>query len=504
MKRCTRVDELVQYWIDICGRFGISDSVQRRWWEAVVARYNEPQRAYHTMRHIQELRYNMLTIEDRLANPALVGFTMFFHDIIYDPTAKDNEERSVDELRKFSDECEGRLRPEFVDKAAAYIAQTKHHMSVRSDADEDLLYFLDLDLGILAADRERYGEYMKQIREEYSHVPADAYRAGRTQVLTTFLSTNPIYKTAHFRGLWEERAKINLQWEIAVLRATSLRSRKMTIGDKAAAISFERRERMKDVFTQMKDEEIEHAIAMNYNLCLCCRDTESGQLIAQVLTTRTTDERCSIEARLANDIMGDHLLIHSIAVAKDFRRRGIGTSLLKELLDAAEQGDLGIGRISLICAKGLVPFFEASGFKVVDSEVLFLQGAGGGSKAATGTFGAGGTSGSQASHGGRFSPSGTFGDAATFLPSVAMESSLSEMPSNIAVVVAKAAASLAAPVGHGGAGGRSSPTSVGDGSSSPGSRGTTPPATTPTGAQSRSYMPKHAVMVEMSRAVARQ
>ena len=51
------------------------------------------------------------------------------------------------------------------------------------DADANGCALSDADLGILAAPRERYDEYVAAVRREYAHLPDDVFSAGRAEVL---------------------------------------------------------------------------------------------------------------------------------------------------------------------------------------------------------------------------------------------------------------------------------------------------------------------------------
>ena|GEM_PF-66284 len=84
-------------------------------------------------------------------------------------------------------------------------------------ADEDAL--LDADLAILAAGAPRYAWYTAAVRREYAHVPDDAFRAGRAAVLEGILASERIYVTDAAHARWELRARTNLAAEIAALRA---------------------------------------------------------------------------------------------------------------------------------------------------------------------------------------------------------------------------------------------------------------------------------------------
>ncbi|MDC6684803.1 hypothetical protein N4Q63_27415, partial [Leclercia adecarboxylata] len=61
-------------------------------------RYAEPQRAYHTWRHIAELLAFWDETQAEMHQPMAVLSAILFHDAIYEPFAKDNEARSADLL----------------------------------------------------------------------------------------------------------------------------------------------------------------------------------------------------------------------------------------------------------------------------------------------------------------------------------------------------------------------------------------------------------------------
>jgi predicted metal-dependent HD superfamily phosphohydrolase len=63
--------------------------------------YAEKHRAYHTSRHIDEC-LSLLDEPTYLAgHPAEVECALWFHDAIYEPTSKSNEERSADWAAEF-------------------------------------------------------------------------------------------------------------------------------------------------------------------------------------------------------------------------------------------------------------------------------------------------------------------------------------------------------------------------------------------------------------------
>ena len=177
----------------------------------LVGRYSEPQRFYHTSRHLEECFAALDPAALLATRLAEVELAVWFHDAIYDPRAHDNEERSAHW-------AEQELLAVGVDEDAAarvagLVLATKHDAAPAAalepgSADAQLL--VDVDLSILGSDQPRFTEYEQQVRQEYAWVPDELFRPGRARILTLFLERSSIYSTAWFAGRLEEKARRNL------------------------------------------------------------------------------------------------------------------------------------------------------------------------------------------------------------------------------------------------------------------------------------------------------
>jgi predicted metal-dependent HD superfamily phosphohydrolase len=181
----------------------------------LVGRWTEPQRHYHDVTHLAAV----LDVVDQYAelarHPDRVRLAAWLHDAVYDPRALgDANERDSAEF------AEGLLQSlgapaEVAAEVARLVGLTAGHATGDDDPDGELL--CDADLAILASDPERYAGYTEAIRREYAHVPDDAFRGGRTQVLTALLELPSIYRLAPLRDAWEDTARANLKAELATL-----------------------------------------------------------------------------------------------------------------------------------------------------------------------------------------------------------------------------------------------------------------------------------------------
>ena len=189
--------------------------------EALRQRYDEPQRHYHTWAHIEALLGHYRRWVRYLNRPGPVLWALYWHDAVYDPNAKDNEELSAQLLEQ---DAAGHLSPHDIDFAAAIIRATATHTVPEglSERDtEDLALFLDMDLSVLGAPEPVYDQYERDIRAEYAFVPEDAYRAGRGAILTDFLSRPRLYFTDIAHAEWDAAARANLTRALRVLEQGS-------------------------------------------------------------------------------------------------------------------------------------------------------------------------------------------------------------------------------------------------------------------------------------------
>jgi predicted metal-dependent HD superfamily phosphohydrolase len=178
----------------------------------LVGRYAEAGRFYHNVEHLACVIRGLNEFRECARNFAALKLAGYFHDVIYDPRAPDNEERSAMHAEAVLTEL--RVAPATVAVVKELILKTKHHDADDSDIDGQIL--LDVDLAILAAPPAEYDRYARAIRQEYAWVRDDAYRKGRRAVLESFLQRPRIYRTSLYatRDL-ESRARDNLRREIA-------------------------------------------------------------------------------------------------------------------------------------------------------------------------------------------------------------------------------------------------------------------------------------------------
>ncbi len=161
--------------------------------EALLARYREPQRHYHTVRHLEESFARYEQVRERCAHPGEVAIALLFHDAVYDPRAGDNEARSAD--LAVAEMGRRGTAPDAAERVRDLILATRH---VGPPPTEDAALLVDIDLGILAADAARFDEYEQDIRREYVWVPGILFRRKRRGILQGFLDRDRVFVSGAF------------------------------------------------------------------------------------------------------------------------------------------------------------------------------------------------------------------------------------------------------------------------------------------------------------------
>jgi predicted metal-dependent HD superfamily phosphohydrolase len=200
-------------WQEVSASFSIDPQKGTELVEKLLKAYNEPHRAYHTQQHLEELSQILLRHSSGLKDKTAVYLAALAHDVVYDTTRSDNEERSADWARNEF----GKLGvcQVTIDRVAELVMVTKTHRAAPGDNDAEVL--LNSDLAILGASPSRYQEYATQVAQEFKHVPD--YRGRRMQFLKSHIPTadRPLFTLPAFKAAYEEAAKRNMQAEADAL-----------------------------------------------------------------------------------------------------------------------------------------------------------------------------------------------------------------------------------------------------------------------------------------------
>ncbi|MGE3538444.1 MAG: N-methyl-D-aspartate receptor NMDAR2C subunit [Candidatus Tectimicrobiota bacterium] len=181
--------------------------------QALLQAYAEPQRAYHTLAHLQDCLEHFDTVHMLTEHPAEVEIALWFHDAIYNPHAHDNEAQSAHWAQEA---LRGANLPEDGVQRVVDLIMATCHQATPVGTDACLL--VDIDLSILGRPPAVFERYEQHIRAEYAWVPAATFGQRRAAILAAFLERQAIYATPVFRQRYEAQARQNLARSLARLR----------------------------------------------------------------------------------------------------------------------------------------------------------------------------------------------------------------------------------------------------------------------------------------------
>jgi predicted metal-dependent HD superfamily phosphohydrolase len=201
-----------EVWDMLSYQLSIPKVDSRKILEEVISKYSEPHRSYHNLSHVYSLLMMAEEYYDFIENPILFELSIWFHDLIYDPSRNDNEEKSAERALELLSPF---LADSFLENLKQMILSTIEHAPILKDQDNEL--FLDLDMSVLATEPTIYNQYTAAIRKEFSIFSDELYQAGRKSVLEKFMAGDQIFLTDFFKENFEKQVVDNIQNELSSL-----------------------------------------------------------------------------------------------------------------------------------------------------------------------------------------------------------------------------------------------------------------------------------------------
>jgi predicted metal-dependent HD superfamily phosphohydrolase len=204
---------LFSNWQHTLQAFGVDQLAAEKAFNCLVTAYSTPGRYYHTLKHIDRVFSTIQILQGYTNNLAAVQLASWFHDVVYDTEAQNNEEQSADYAFELLSNLD--IPENTIATVTHLILNTKDHKAAVNDYDSQVL--LDADLAIFASNPVQYEEYAHAIRQEYGWVAEADYITSRRQVLEGFLQRSRIYFTPLMSEFAEPSARGNIQGEIQSL-----------------------------------------------------------------------------------------------------------------------------------------------------------------------------------------------------------------------------------------------------------------------------------------------
>lgn len=173
--------------------------------------YNKTERHYHTWEHVLHCLWEFYHTSS--SGHTATELAIIFHDVVYDPVATDNEEKSADIAKEFilkNFSFTPSLSQLWASNVYDLIMCTKTHTPIEGKLEQNSKEIIDIDLAILGQDSDEFDRYERGIREEYRVFPDDIYNKERAKILKSFLDKEFIYFADLFRAKYEDNARKNI------------------------------------------------------------------------------------------------------------------------------------------------------------------------------------------------------------------------------------------------------------------------------------------------------
>ena len=202
----------------LVGRLGGDASRAPERFFGLRAAWSANGRRYHDLEHLTDC---LRTLDATRVEPGIADIAelaLWYHDAVYEPRARDCEERSAALLSEDSATLD---IPRASALAAAGCVRSTAHLGGEEPRGAAAQLVADVDLSILGRDVLRFLEFEYAVGEEYACVPSAMYFLARGRFLARLLASPAIFRTDPFRERYEARARANIT---ALLRSPRYRT----------------------------------------------------------------------------------------------------------------------------------------------------------------------------------------------------------------------------------------------------------------------------------------
>lgn len=179
-------------------------------------RYSEDHRRYHTPAHIAHCLKLFDLARDKIDDPDAVEMSLWFHDVIYDASAFDNEEKSA---KYFLDTCGKEVDAKFQSKVHDLIIVTIHK---ELPLTPDEKYMVDIDLSSFGLPWDKFLKDSEAVRAEFRHMSDKEFYPAQKQFLESLVARKHFCFTKFFRDRHEKRARKNIARYLEMLEKQGL------------------------------------------------------------------------------------------------------------------------------------------------------------------------------------------------------------------------------------------------------------------------------------------
>jgi predicted metal-dependent HD superfamily phosphohydrolase len=182
---------------------------------SLVERYREPARRYHTLDHVKHCLDQAGLAGNALPDADTVELALWFHDVVYDPAAADNEVRSA---ALFREQASFVMSGPLADDVERLILVTR---AGELPSRDDEAYMADIDHSSFGVPWERFLSDSLAVRAERPDLSQEQFASQQSRFLASLLDRERLYHTEFFRSRYEAAARSNIRTYLTVLRSST-------------------------------------------------------------------------------------------------------------------------------------------------------------------------------------------------------------------------------------------------------------------------------------------
>ncbi len=180
-------------------------------WETLDRGYTEPHRRYHGVSHLDHCLRGLDLAATVAQDPDTLEVAIWFHDVINEPGAADNERRSAE---VFSELAAPFMAPARVRRICRLIMTTTHRERPEGG---DERFIADIDLSSLAKPWPRFLADGEKLRAEEPAKSDEDYFRAKVRFHRGLLQRARLFNTVPFQLRYEAQGRENLQRYLALL-----------------------------------------------------------------------------------------------------------------------------------------------------------------------------------------------------------------------------------------------------------------------------------------------
>ena len=170
----------------------------------LIGCYSEPQRYYHTLDHIEHCLSLFDKIRSEVEIPEALELAIWYHDVIYTPGARDNEQLSAD---LFMATSHGVFDDALRDTIYRHIMATVHDGSEYENTDTQ--FMLDIDLSSFGLPWPEFIQDSDNLRLEMKDQPDEVFYQKQAAFQDKLFGQSRFFKSDYFYQKYEIQARQN-------------------------------------------------------------------------------------------------------------------------------------------------------------------------------------------------------------------------------------------------------------------------------------------------------